>query len=71
MRYSNNRSVIRYERKLKDSADGDAELQWLEDGVNYLLVLTFQLFAQTCLLLLSATTRFIGVVRDSVKNRPE
>lgn len=67
MRYSNDRSVARYERKLRKSADSVSELQWLEDGVNYLLVLTFHLFAKTCLLVLHASMRLAAIVRDSVK----
>lgn len=67
MRYSNDRSIARYERKLRKSADSASELQWLEDGVNYLLVLTFHLFAKTCLLVLHASTRLAAIVWDSVK----
>jgi hypothetical protein len=56
--------ILRHENPtVKKNADGEPELQWLEDGVNHLLHITFDLLARTSVALLTAGFRLYSELR--------
>lgn len=44
--------------------EAEPELQWLEDGVNYLFRLSFELLSKFCVLTLTAAVQLYALYRE-------
>lgn len=56
--------ILRHETPaVKKTPDDEPELQWLEDGVNHLLHITFDFLARTSVALLTAGFRLYAELR--------
>lgn len=65
MRDNEGRMIVRSETTFKNNVpDAEPELQWLEEGVNYLLGLTFEMLSKTCILLLTAGFQLFSACRE-------
>lgn len=65
MREYEGRMIVRPEQTdVNNLPNAEPELQWLEDGVNYLLGLTFEMLSKTCVLLLTAVVQLFAAVRE-------
>lgn len=65
MRDYEGRMIVRSEPAIKNNVpNAEPELQWLEEGVNYLLGLTFEMLSKTCILLLTAGFQLFSASRE-------
>lgn len=65
MREYEGRMIVRPEQTaVNNLPNAEPELQWLEDGVNYLLGLTFEMLSKTCVLLLTVVVQLFATVRE-------
>jgi hypothetical protein len=65
MREDEGRMIVRPEQpETRNLPDVEPELQWLEDGINYLFKLSFALLAKICELTLTAAVQLYAVCRE-------
>lgn len=65
MREYEGRIIVRPDQpSTSNLPDDEPELQWLEDGVNYLFKLSFELLAKICVLTLTAACQLYAVCRE-------
>ena len=65
MRDYESRMIVRHEQHASNNEPiEEPELQWLEDGVNYLLGLTFEMLSKTCVLLLTTAVQLFNACRE-------
>jgi hypothetical protein len=65
MREYEGRMIVRPEQpNISNLPDAEPELQWLEDGVNYLFTLSFELLAKICALTLTAVVQLYALYRE-------
>jgi hypothetical protein len=65
MREYEGRIIVRPEQPATGNLpDAEPELQWLEDGVNYLFSLSFALLAKICVLTLTAAVQLYALYRE-------
>lgn len=66
MREYEGRMIVRPEQTVANNLpDATPELQWLEDGVNYLLGLTFEMLSKICVLLLTGVVQLFAAIRET------
>lgn len=65
MRDYDGRMIVRPEQPVTNNIPiEEPELQWLEDGVNYLLGLTFEMLSKICILTLTLGFQLFAACRQ-------
>ena len=65
MRDYDGRMIVRPEQPVTDNMPiEEQELQWLEDGDNYLLGLTFEMLSKICILTLTVVFQLFAAYRQ-------